>query len=56
MNECISTVYRCSVVINFFENASKINIRDDLCNDCGANIVEVGYKVDAKWVYYNGIK
>ncbi|XP_041366537.1 DNA topoisomerase 3-beta-1-like [Gigantopelta aegis] len=35
---------KCSVVINFFENASKINIRDNLCNDCGANIVEVGYK------------
>ncbi|XP_046559637.1 DNA topoisomerase 3-beta-1-like [Haliotis rubra] len=35
---------KCSVVINFFDNASKITIGEDTCDDCGANTVVVQYK------------
>lgn len=41
----VSYLSRCSVVIHFFEGASKVGVKEDSCDDCGANNVEVAFKV-----------
>mgnify|MGYP006890266430 CR=1 FL=1 len=35
-------IYRCNVVINFFENAHKVSVSEEAC-DCGANLLEVDF-------------
>ena len=34
---------RCNVVINFFENAHKVSVSEDSCEDCGSNLLEVDF-------------
>ncbi|KAK3593899.1 hypothetical protein CHS0354_011502 [Potamilus streckersoni] len=34
---------KCNVVINFFENAHKVSLSDDSCDDCGSNMLEVDF-------------
>lgn len=36
-------ISRCQVVINFFENAHKVSVSEELCDDCGAHIVDVDF-------------
>lgn len=40
-----SFLFRCNVVIHFFENALKVTVREEACDECGASQVEVGFKV-----------
>ncbi|XP_052797572.1 DNA topoisomerase 3-beta-1-like [Mya arenaria] len=37
---------KCNVVINFFENAHKVTVSEDPCDDCGANLIEVDFSKD----------
>ncbi|XP_034948917.1 DNA topoisomerase 3-beta-1 [Chelonus insularis] len=37
---------RCDVIIHFFENAHKVTIDADVCDECGAQLVTVEYKQD----------
>ncbi|XP_053384624.1 LOW QUALITY PROTEIN: DNA topoisomerase 3-beta-1-like [Mercenaria mercenaria] len=34
---------KCNVVINFFENAHKVSLSEDSCEDCGSNLMEVDF-------------
>ena len=34
---------RCNVVINFFENAHKVSVMEDSCEDCGSNLLQVDF-------------
>lgn len=36
-------ICRCNVVINFFENAHKVSVSEESCDDCGANLLEVDF-------------
>ncbi|XP_076113744.1 DNA topoisomerase 3-beta-1-like [Mytilus galloprovincialis] len=33
----------CNVVINFFDNAHKVSVSEDICEDCGSHIVNVDF-------------
>ncbi|KAK3783011.1 hypothetical protein RRG08_015351 [Elysia crispata] len=35
---------KCSVVIHFFEGATKVSVKEDSCEDCAANLVDVSFK------------
>ena len=35
--------YRCNVVINFFENAHKVSVTEDRCEECGSNLLQVDF-------------
>lgn len=37
---------RCDVIINIFEDASRVNVSDQQCDDCGAQLVTAEYKQD----------
>lgn len=37
---CVS---RCNVVINFFENAYRINVSEEPCDDCQSAILDVSF-------------
>lgn len=39
----LSVFCRCNVVINFFENAHKVSVSEESCDDCGANLLEVDF-------------
>lgn len=34
---------RCNVVINFFENAHKVSVSEEICDDCGSHIMDVDF-------------
>jgi len=38
-------VFRCNVVIHFFDNAVKVAVKEETCDECGASEVEVEFKV-----------
>ena len=38
--------FRCNVVIHFFDNALKVAVKEESCEECGASQVEVGFKVN----------
>ena len=33
------------MVIHFFEGATKVSVKEDSCEDCAANLVDVSFKV-----------
>nr|KAG5699160.1 hypothetical protein BaRGS_014459 [Batillaria attramentaria] len=35
---------KCNVVIHFFDNALKVAVHQEMCDDCGASKIEVGFK------------
>ncbi|XP_059150612.1 DNA topoisomerase 3-beta-1-like isoform X1 [Physella acuta] len=35
---------KCSVVVHFFDGASRVSVKEDSCEECGANVVEVAFK------------
>ncbi|XP_061166711.1 DNA topoisomerase 3-beta-1-like [Saccostrea echinata] len=37
---------KCQVVINIFENAHKVSVSEEICDDCGAHIVDVDFNKD----------
>ena len=37
------SVFRCNVVINFFENAYKVSVTEDSCDECGSNLLQVDF-------------
>ena len=45
VNKLIVSVllYRCNVVINFFENAHKVSVTEDRCEECGSNLLQVDF-------------
>lgn len=42
---------RCQVVINFFDNAHRVSVSEDLCDDCGAHIVDVDFSKVRLYTY-----
>lgn len=41
------------MVINFFENAHKVGVSEDTCEECGSNLLEVDFsKVGSTSLFY----
>ncbi len=42
--------FRCNVVINCFENAYRVAVTDDVCEDCSSQLLDVNFnKVRLRW-------
>ena len=42
------------MVINFFDNAHRVSVSEDLCDDCGAHIVDVDFSKVRLYTYLLG--
>ena len=40
---CALLVFRCNVVINFFEDAHKVTVSEEACDGCGSNLLQVDF-------------
>lgn len=38
-------------MINFFDNAHRVSVSEDLCDDCGAHIVDVDFSKVRLYTY-----
>ena len=43
LNTLSCCCYRCNVVINFFENAHKISVSEETCDDCQTSLLDVSF-------------
>jgi len=46
---------RCNVVVNILENAHKLTVTENICDDCQSAIMEVQFKVHEVHIVFKSI-